>query len=256
MTKTALVTGGSRGIGFGISMALAKIGYNVVINGTREASLVKDKIATLASFGTKVIYIQGNIAERNSREEIFNQVRQLDQQINLLVNNAGVAPRVRKDMLDLDESDYDYVMDINLKGTFFIAQQFARWMLEWRQVHQDYTGMIINISSVSAIAASVKRGEYCISKAGISMMSKLLAIRLAEANIPVYEIRPGVINTDMIAKVKTQYQKLIDDGLTLENRMGTVEDIGTIVATMAQGGMPYATGQIITPDGGMMIERL
>jgi 3-oxoacyl-[acyl-carrier protein] reductase len=256
MKKTALITGGSRGIGYGIAKALAAEGYNLAINGVRAEQEVGAPLKGLKDSGIDVLYCQGNIGIREDRERIFQKAIDHFGIIDLLVNNAGVAPSVRKDLLDLDEENYDWLLDINLKGTFFFTQLIARRMLKNKEANPSYSPCIISITSISAEVASVNRGEYCMSKAGLGMMTKLFAARLGDANIPVYEVRPGVISTDMTAGVKEKYDKLINDGLFIERRWGTPEDIGKIVAALARGDIPYSTGQVIQADGGMGIRRL
>lgn len=256
MKKTALITGGSRGIGYGIAKALAAEGYNLAINGVRAEQEVGTPLKDLRNIGIDVIYCQGNIGSREDRERVFQKTIDHFGTIDLLVNNAGVAPAVRKDLLDLDEENYDRLLDINLKGTFFFTQLIARRMLKDKESNPLYSPCIISITSISAEVASVNRGEYCMSKAGLGMMTKLFAVRLGEANIPVYEVRPGVISTDMTAGVKEKYDKLISEGLFIERRWGTPEDIGRIVAALARGDLPYSTGQVIQADGGMGIRRL
>jgi NAD(P)-dependent dehydrogenase (short-subunit alcohol dehydrogenase family) len=177
-------------------------------------------------------------------------------QLNLLVNNAGVAPKERKDILEADEKSFDWLMGINLKGPYFLTQQAANWMIEQKIKNPKDSFSIINISSVSATVVSVNRGEYCISKAGMSMSTKLWAARLGEFEIPVYEIQPGVIRTDMTAGVIEKYDKMIAAGLTLQRRWGQPEDLGKTVIALAEGMIPYATGQIIHTDGGMTIQTL
>ena len=256
MKKTALITGGSRGIGFGIAKALAAEGYNLAINGVRAEQEVGAPLSELKDSGIDVIYCQGNIGSGEDREWIFQKAIDHFGIIDLLVNNAGVAPAVRKDLLDLDEENYDRLLDINLKGTFFFTQLIARRMLKDKEANPSYSPCIISITSISAEVASVNRGEYCMSKAGLGMMTKLFAARLGDANIPVYEVRPGVISTDMTAGVQEKYDKLINEGLFIERRWGTPEDIGRIVAALARGDIPYSTGQVIQADGGMGIRRL
>ncbi|HTE30037.1 MAG TPA: 3-ketoacyl-ACP reductase [Chryseolinea sp.] len=256
MNGTALITGGSRGIGFAVATALAKAGYNVAINGVREEADVKPQLKTLLELNVDAIYCQGNIGEAEGRSAILEKVLAHFGSVELLVNNAGVAPAVRHDILDLDESNYDRLLDINLKGTFFLTQQVARHMIAGRKTDQSKRLCIITISSISATVASVNRAEYCISKAGLGMLTKLFATRLAAHEIPVYEIRPGIIKTDMTSAVTEKYDKLIQEGLTLEGRWGTPEDIGKIVLTLATGQIPYATGQVIEAAGGMGIMRL
>lgn len=256
MRKTALITGGSRGIGYGIAVSLAQQGYSLAINGIRSEDQVQGQLNILKSHSIDVIYCQGNIGDRNDRNKIITRTIEHYKTVDVLVNNAGVAPKVRRDLLELDEESYDHLMNINLKGTFFFTQAVANHMLVEKQFNPTYQPSIISITSVSADIASVNRGEYCLSKAGLSMMTKLFAVRLGEFDIPVYEVRPGVINTDMTAGVKEKYDKLISEGLTLERRWGTPEDIGKIVAALATGHIPYSTGQVIMADGGMNIRRL
>lgn len=176
--------------------------------------------------------------------------------LNVLVNNAGVAPKVRADIMDMTEESYERVMAINLKGPYFLTQLVARHMAEMKNKNPDFEGCIINIGSVSADTASISRGEYCLSKAGVTMATKLWAARLGEYDIPVYEIRPGVIKTDMTATVTEKYDKLIADGLTIQPRWGYPEDIAKAAAMLARGDLAYSTGQIINIDGGMQVSRL
>lgn len=253
--KSALVTGGSRGIGFGIAQALAASGYRLAINGVRDEKAVEEQLNQLRKL-TEVIYCQGNIGDLSDHQKILELTGEAFDGIDVLVNNAGVAPKVRKDILELDEEGYDYLMDINLKGTFFLTQAVAGLMVKQKQSNPDKARCIINITSMSAEVASVNRAEYCMSKAALSMMTNLFATRLAEFEIPVYEVRPGIIETDMTSGVKEKYDKLIGEGLTLEKRWGTPADIGKIVATLAAGGLPYSTGQVIYADGGIHIKRL
>lgn len=256
MNKVALVTGGTRGIGLGIAKKLAGEGIDLALNGVRAEAEVQDVLEELRKNGVRVEYFPGNIAEKADRENILKGVKEKFRKVNFLVNNAGVAPRVRADVLEVAEEDFDHQMDINLKGTFFLSQAVAKWMTETRKSDADIPLSIISITSVSAVLASTNRAAYCMAKAGLSMMSKVLAVRLAEFNIPVYEIQPGVIETDMTEKVKLIYQERIENGLTLEPRMGQPEDIGKVVAALLRGDLPYATGQILRIEGGMMVGRL
>lgn len=254
--KTALVTGGSRGIGFGIAESLAKEGYDLAINGVREASSVQEPLEALSSYGVKVIYCQGDISSKKSRESIIGKIKAEFGQLNVLVNNAGVAPRERNDILKATEESFDFVVGTNLKGTYFLTQLAANWMIDQKNSNDDFDGMIINVSSISATVASVNRGEYCIAKAGLGMVTQLYAARMGEYKIPVYEIRPGVIATDMTAGVKDKYDKLIGAGLTVQDRWGMPEDIGKAVASLARGDFPYSTGQVFMVDGGLTLQRL
>lgn len=253
MNKVALITGGSRGIGLGIAKCLAKAGYDLAINGVRDEALVIDALAELRSLGVKVVYCQGNIASNADRIAILAKMKNEFGVVNVLVNNAGIAPVNRCDILDIKEDDFDKLMTINQKGTFFVSQMVAKWMLELKASAETYEASIVSITSISVNAASVNRTEYCMSKASLSMMSKCLTIRMAEVGIPVYEVQPGVIETDMTAAVKDRYAKLAKEGFVLERRMGTPEDIGKVVSMLVTGMMPYSTGQIIAPDGGMGI---
>jgi 3-oxoacyl-[acyl-carrier protein] reductase len=256
MKKAALVTGGSRGIGFGIARALAVGGYNLAINGVRPEQDAINSLNELKSFDIDAIYCRGNIGEKDDRERIIQKAFNHFDSIEVLVNNAGIAPAVRKDILELDEENYDRLLDTNLKGTFFFTQQVANLMLKKKSLDPSYSPCIITITSISSEVASVNRGEYCMSKAGLSMMTKLFATRLGEFNIPVYEVQPGIISTDMTSGVREKYDKLISDGLTIDKRWGTPEDIGRIVAALAKGDIPYSTGQVIHADGGMGVRRL
>ena len=255
-TKTALITGGSRGIGFGIAIELAKAGFSLAINGMRPQKAVQPIIDGLKMFGHEVIYAQGNISNKDERQSIFNTVISAFGHLNVLVNNAGIAPRERKDILEATEDIYDEVLDINLKGPYFLTQLFANHMVQQKKENPDFSCCIINVSSVSATVASINRGEYCISKAGIAMATKLWAARLGEFNIPVYEIQPGIIKTDMTSGVIEKYDRLFEEGLSIQKRWGLPEDIGKVAASMATGMMPYSTGQVVLVDGGMTIQRL
>lgn len=256
MKRTALITGGTRGIGLGIAKSLAAKGYDLAVNGVRKKEEVEDVLGLLASLGASVIYCPGDVGNAADRQRIVATAWQELGRIDVLVNNAGVAPRKRVDILELDEEGFDYVVNINLKGTFFLSQLVAQRMVSQRRADPEYKPCIITITSVSASVASTNRGEYCMAKAGLAMMTKLFAARLGEENIPVYEIRPGIIETDMTAAVKEKYDKLIEGGLTVEKRWGTPADIGAIVLVLAEGGIPYSTGQVIHADGGMGVRRL
>jgi 3-oxoacyl-[acyl-carrier protein] reductase len=254
--KVALVTGGSRGIGLGIATELAKNGFSLAINGVREESGVTEVLEGLKAYGQDVIYCQGDISIAEDRQSIVTKVKSHYGQLNVLVNNAGVAPKVRKDMLELDEENFDYLMNIVQKGTFFLSQLAVKELISGKEKDPNFEAYMINITSISARTASINRVEYCMAKAGLSIMSSSFAIKLADYGIPVYEIQPGVISTDMTTVVKEKYEKLASDGIIPEKRMGTPDDIGKIVAALATGQMPYCTGQMIAPDGGMGIWRL
>ena len=253
---TALITGGSRGIGFGIAVELAKARFNLAINGIREQKSIQPILDGLKMFGVDVIYAQGNISNKTDRAKIFQTVIEKFGQLNVLVNNAGIAPRERKDILEASEESFDEVLETNLKGPYFLTQLFANHMVEMKIKDSNYPCCIINVSSVSANVASVNRGEYCISKAGIAMATKLWAARLGDFDIPVYEIQPGIIKTDMTAGVTEKYDRLFEQGISIQKRWGTPKDVGKVAAAMATGMMPYSTGQVIVVDGGMTIQRL
>lgn len=252
----AFITGGSRGIGLGIAKELVKTGFNLAINGRREENEIADVLTGLRNSGSTVIYIRGDVSDTSSRQKMLDTIINEFGYINVLVNNAGIAPRERKDILEATEQSFDEVLEINLKGPYFLTQIIANQMIRQKSNHDDLFCCIINISSVSAAVASVNRGEYCISKAGIAMATKLWAARLGDFNIPVYEIQPGVIETDMTSGVKEKYDKLFEEGLTIQKRWGMPEDIGKVAAAMAENSMPYSTGQVVMVDGGMTIQRL
>ena len=256
MKRVALITGGSRGIGYGIAKQLAQNGFDIAINGMREEDMLGDILQTLLNTGADVLYCRGNIASTEDRKNILAQVKNHFGRLQVLVNNAGIAPRQRNDILNTTEESFDEVVATNLKGTYFLTQQAANWMIEQKKGNEEFSGCIINVSSISATIASVNRGEYCISKAGISMTTQLFATRLGEFNIPVYEVRPGIIDTDMTAGVKEKYDKLISEGLTIQNRWGYPDDVGKAVSALALGNFPYSTGQVIMVDGGLSLPRL
>ena len=256
MKQIAFITGGTRGIGLGIAKSLASKGYNLALNGMRPVEQLEDVLAELQQSGTELIYCRGNVAIEADRKQMWEQIMDHFGRLNLLVNNAGMGPKERKDILQTSEDSYHEVMDVNLTGPYFLTQQAARHMVEEKKKDPDFKATIINISSISATLASVKRGEYCISKAGMSMMTQLFAVRLGEYNIPVFEVRPGVISTDMTAGVKDKYDRLIEGGLTLQKRWGLPEDVGRAVGFLATGDLAYSTGQVIMVDGGLTIGRL
>ncbi len=254
--KVALITGGSRGIGLGIARCLAAEGWNLAICGRRLQEDVQEALDTLSTEGVAVHYESVDIADTQDRAELIASVRERFGRLDALVNNAGMAPRERKDILDADENSYDEVMGVNLKGPYFLTQLAARWMIEQKKADPDRQCRIVNISSVSSTVASPSRGEYCISKAGFSMTTALWAVRLAEYDIGVYELRPGITATDMTSGVKEKYDAMIADGLTLQKRWGSPEDIGRAAASLLRGDWAYSTGGAIYIDGGLSIGRL
>jgi len=256
MNKIAFITGGTRGIGFGVALALGKAGFDLAVNGIRNEVDVTNSLEELRNLGVNVAYFQGNVAVREDRQAMLDKILSHFGSVNVLVNNAGIAPRERADILHAKEEIWDEVMEINLKGPYFLTQLFANYFVEKKLENPLFEASIINISSISAFVASVNRGEYCISKAGIAMATKLWATRLGEYDIPVYEIQPGIIKTDMTAGVVEKYDKLFQEGITLQRRWGLPDDVGKVAAMLAQGNMPYATGQAIKVDGGLHIQRL
>lgn len=256
MNKLAFITGGTRGIGFGVALALGKAGFDLAVNGMRNEGDVTDALEELRNLGVNVAYFQGNVAVREDRQAMLDKILSHFGAVNVLVNNAGIAPRERADILHAKEEIWDEVMEINLKGPYFLTQIFANYFVEKKLENPLFEASIINISSISAFVASVNRGEYCISKAGIAMATKLWATRLGEYDIPVYEIQPGIIKTDMTAGVVEKYDKLFQEGISLQRRWGLPDDVGKVAAMLAQGNMPYATGQAIKVDGGLHIQRL
>ncbi len=262
--KTALITGGARGIGRGIAEHLIAEGWNLALCGSKSGTEenVAKALEEIAALGKeknpslKVRYFQCDVSRAADRAETLEAINSEFGMIHALINNAGVGARIRADILDMTEENYEWLMKINLQGPFFLTQAVAQKMIAARKAGMKDTFAIVNTSSISSTAASVSRGEYCISKAGISMATKLWAVRLAEYDIPVYEIRPGIIKTDMTAAVTEKYDKLIAEGLVLQNRWGFPDDIGRAAAMLVRGDLRYSTGQVIMVDGGMLIERL
>lgn len=263
MNSVALVTGASRGIGRGIALELAKLGWDVLINFVRNetaACATATECVTAAKEAGHTIradVFRADISLAPDRTGLVAFARERFGRIDMLVNNAGVAPDVRADLLEASETSFDRVMGINLKGPFFLTQLVARWMVEQVAADQGRPApKIITITSMSADTASTNRGDYCVAKAGLSMLTPLFAARLAEHGINVYEIRPGIIATDMTSAVKEKYDRLIEGGLTPIKRWGTPEDVGKAVAAIAQNLLPFSTGEVINVDGGFHVRRL
>jgi NAD(P)-dependent dehydrogenase (short-subunit alcohol dehydrogenase family) len=255
MKKTAVITGGSRGIGFAISARLVKDGFNVAVVGTREESACRENLDALAAVTSDWLYIRADVSKNDDRKRIIEETVRRFGAIHVLVNNAGVAPKVRADLLEMSEESYDYVMDTNTKSNMFLTQSAVKQMLS-QPITGKKRGTIINISSCSAEVSSVNRGEYCVSKAGISMLTKLYADRLAGEAVFVHEIRPGVIKTDMTAAVTEKYSKLIEGGVFPIARWGTPEDVASAAAAFAGDSFLYTTGNYVDVDGGFHIQRL
>lgn len=255
--RTAIVTGASRGIGRAIAVKLGSLGFRVAINYNASTDAAKEAADLVRSAGGDAMILQADIGASADRQQLVQAVEQQWGRIDLLVNNAGVAPKVRLDLLETTEESFDYVVSTNLKGPFFLSQLVANHMIRRRgEFAADVIPSIINVGSISAFTVSVNRGEYCIAKAGIGMMTQLFAARLAEHGIHVYEIRPGVIATDMTSKVKDKYDKMVAEGVFPIRRWGQPEDIAKTIAAIAQGLLPYSTGQAINVDGGFHMIRL
>jgi 3-oxoacyl-[acyl-carrier protein] reductase len=248
-TRTALVTGGTRGIGLGVAEALAGDGWDLILCGTRPETDVASTLEALRKREVRVSYVTADVSNPGDRRRLLDAVAG-GQGVDALVNNAGRAPRVRADLLEAREDSFEELIRTNLQGPYFLTQAIARLMLERR------SGAIVFITSVSSSMASLNRGDYCVSKAGLSMAAQLFAVRLAAHAIPVYEVRPGIIDTDMTAPVRDRYDRQIADGLVPERRWGRPEDVGKVVAALLRGDLPYSTGSVINVDGGLSIERL
>ncbi len=255
MKKTAIVTGGSRGIGYGIARRLGMDGYNIAILDVNDLKDYEENLRALTAQGTDVYYQQGSIADRADREQFVQAVVERYGDIDVLVNNAGVAPKVRRDILEMTEESFDYVVGTNTKGTMFMTQLVARQMLR-QEVKGRRRGVIVNISSSSVAVSSVSRGEYCISKAGVAMITMLFADRLAAHDIQVYEIRPGVIDTDMTKVVHQKYSDLIGQGVFPIARWGYPDDVAGAVSAFCKDDFIYSTGNYIDLDGGFHIRKL
>ena len=266
MNQAALITGASRGIGRGIALELAKLGCDLVVNYASNVQAAQQTAAdciALAQTCRKKIraeIFQADISKSSDREKLIEFTKAEFGRLDLLVNNAGVAPEVRADILEAGEESFDRLIAINVKGPYFLTQLAAKWMIEQCAHAQasatEYRPKIVTISSVSAYAASTNRGDYCVAKAALSMLTPLYAARLAEHGINVYEIRPGIIATDMTGPVKEKYDKLIGEGLTPIKRWGTPEDVGKAVAAIAEDLLPFSTGEVINVDGGFHLRRL
>lgn len=255
-TRVALVTGGTRGIGLGIARSLAADGFDLALCGVRPPGAVGTPLEALRATGRKVEYVACDVSDRAARAHLVAEVRRLFGRLHVLVNNAGIAPPERRDLLEATEESFERVLRVNLQGPYFLTQACAAWMIEQARADAAYRACIVNISSVSATVASTNRGEYCIAKAGVSMATRLWAARLGEWDIPVFEVRPGIVRTDMTAGVEAKYDRLIAGGLLVQPRWGLPEDVGRAVAMLARGDLRYSTGQVINVDGGLDVQRL
>ena len=254
--KVALVTGGSRGIGLGIAKELASAGCDLVINGRRPAADVADAIGDLESLGAAVHYVAADIGDAGDRRKLVDSTVDRFGRIDALVNNAGVAPSERADILDAGEESFERLLRINTRGPYFLTQAVARQMRKQHEADAGWRGSVVFVTSVSATVVSTNRGDYCISKAALAMAVQLWAARLAEFGVGVYEVRPGVIKTDMTSGVTDKYDRLLANGLAVEARWGLPDDVGRAVAPLATGRLTYATGSVVMVDGGLTIPRL
>lgn len=257
MKKTAIVTGSGRrnGIGFAVAKQLGLESHNVVITGVSDEERALSALEELKSQGIAAIYVRTDISNQQDRENLVQRTVEEFGSIDVLVNNAGVAPKVRNDLLDMTEESFDYVLGTNTKGNMFLTQLVAKQMIS-QEMTGKKRGTIVNISSCSAVVSSTARGEYCVSKAGVAMLTTLFADRLAVEGICVFEVRPGVIATDMTSKVEDKYTKLIQDGAFPIARWGTPEDIAGAVSAFCSDNFIYSTGNYIDVDGGFHIKRL
>lgn len=257
MSPIALITGGTRGIGLGIARALAREGWRLALSGVRSEDEVRETLAELEALGTEVLYCRSDIAVPADRSSLVDAVVRRFGSIDALVNNAGRAPRVRADILAASEDSFEELIRTNLQGPYFLTQAVARTMLADRSRSEPPArGGIVFVTSVSAEMASLNRGDYCVSKAGLAMAVRLFAARLAPHGIPVFEVRPGIIATDMTAAVKEHYDRRIAEGLVPQGRWGTPDDVGRTVAALLRGDAAYGTGSVVHVDGGLALPRL
>jgi len=264
VNPVGLITGASRGIGRGIALELAGIGYDLVINfATNSAAAAKtaqdcEAVAKKSGHTIRAAVCQADIGISAERRKLIEETKKNFGRLDLLVNNAGIAPAVRADLLEVTEESFDRLIELNVKAPFFLTQLAARWMIEQGASERAPGAQrgIVTISSISSYAPSINRGDYCISKAALSMITPLFAVRLAEHGILVYEIRPGIIATDMTVPVKEKYDALIANDLTPIKRWGRPEDVGKAVVAVARGLLPFSTGEVINVDGGFHLKRL
>ena len=254
--KVAMITGATRGIGLGIAKQMAKDGYALAIMSRSNLEKAEANLQLIKKIGQPVLYYSGDLSNLEDRTIFCQRTLEEYRRIDFLINNAGVAPKKRMDILETTEDNFDYVLEINLKGTFFLTQKVANIMIEEIKKYNEIKPKIINIASISSYTSSTNRGEYCISKAAVSMITKLFADRLSESNIYVYEIRPGIIYTDMTKTVKDKYDKLITNGITPIKRWGYPEDVAKAVSVCCSGKLDFSTGEIINVDGGFHLKRL
>ena len=255
--RVALISGGARGIGFGVALALAREGLDLALFGRSELPEEDERLEMLRSHGVAVLYVAADVSDADDRRRLMDEVRRRYGRLDVLVSNAGVAPLERRHILEATEESFERIIRINLQGPYFLTQLAARWMIEQGSPEEDaFRRCIVNITSISSTVASPSRGDYCISKAGLSMMTKLWAAGLAEHGIPVFEVRPGIIRTDMTSAVEEKYDRMIEEGLLLQPRWGTPDDVGLAVAALVRGDFAYSTGTVVMVDGGLTVSRL
>lgn len=252
----ALVTGGSRGIGRAICRALATSGMNIVFTYVQDETSALEALTDLKATGVQAKVLRADIARSEDRRVLIEETLRDFGRIHTLVNNAGMAPRARKDILETQEDSFDEVLSVNLKGPFFLTRDIAVKMVAWKRQDPEFDPAVLFIGSISSYTSSVNRPEYCISKAGISMTCMLFADRLATEGVRVYEVRPGLILTDMTAPVKQKYDRLMEQGLIPQGRWGLPEDVARAVSMLARGDLSYSAGQVIDVDGGFHLRRL
>lgn len=253
--RVALVTGSGRGLGRGIALALAGVGWNVVINDRGHGDAV-GVAARIEEQGRRALVVQADVSQLRERDRLVDAVMEHFGRLDMLVNNAGIGPRERLNVLDVGEESFDEVLAINLKGPFFLCQRVAKLMIELVKQRRIEQPLIVNIGSISAYTSSPSRGEYCVSKAGLSMVTSLFADQLAPHGINVYEIRPGIMQTDLTEAVRDKYDALIAQGITPIQRWGQPDDVGRAVVAIAEGYFPFSTGEVINVDGGFHLRRL
>jgi len=253
--KVALITGASRGIGRGIALAVAEVGYDVVVNYLRNKTAAQAVARSILKLGRETLAIQADISNRDERNRMVDDILEQFGRIDLLVNNAGVGPTKREDILIASEESFDKMINVNLKGPYFLTQRVANIMIEQAKKRKTAAHIIVNISSISSYTSSVSRGDYCMAKAGVSMMTKLFADRLSEFGIQVFEVCPGIIETDMTEAVRDKYEKIIPERIPMK-RWGKPEDIGKAIAAISTGYFPFSTGEVINVDGGFHLHRL
>jgi len=252
--RTALVTGAARGIGQGIARSLAAEGFSLFL--ADKLAEARDTVAQCRDLGARVEFISCDITAPDQRAALLQAIKDHSGRLDVLINNAGINVKERKDLLEVAEEDYDPVMDTNLKSPFFLTQKIAAWMMEQKEAFPDRHPLIVNIASLTSYAASIHMAPYCFSKTGVSMMTQLFAQRLAPHGIGVYEIRPGIIQTEMTVGARDKYDRFIAAGGLPIARWGLPEDVGTAVLAIVNGYLPYSTGEVINVDGGFHMRKL